>query len=69
MNKNTRTEQRITVKELVIGDELVYMDGNQIITNIERFTNLNFRTVYDIYVEDIDTPRRQPGFAPVLVLR
>lgn len=69
MNKNTRTEQRITVKELAIGDELVYMDGNQIITNIERFTNLNLRTVYDIYVEGIDTPRRQPGFAPVLVLR
>lgn len=66
---DTRTEQSITVKDLVIGDELVYADGNQIVTRIEEMIDLNWRRVFDIYVEGVATPRYQPGKAPVTVLR
>lgn len=66
---DTRSEQNITVKNLVVGDELVYLDGNQIVTKIEKGIDLNFHWVYDIYVEGIATPRTQPGKAPVTVLR
>ena len=68
-NIDTRTEQHITVKELVVGDELVYLDGNQIVTRIDKMIDLNYRWVYDIYVEGVPTPRYQPGRAPVTVLR
>lgn len=66
---DTRTEHRITVKELVVGDEIVYDDGNQIITRIEEMIDLNFNRVFDIYVEGVPTPRTQPGRAPITVLR
>lgn len=66
---DTRTEHRITVKELVVGDEIVYADGNQVITQIDKGIDLDFRWVYDIYVEGVPTPRTQPGKAPVTVLR
>lgn len=65
----TKTEIDTTVRDLRVGDELVYIDGNQTITQIEEFIDLNFRRVYDIYVEGVPTPRRQPGKAPVTVLR
>lgn len=65
----TKTETDTTVRDLRVGDELVYLDGNQTITQIEEFIDLNFRRVYDIYVEGVPTPRRQPGKAPVTVLR
>lgn len=67
--KDTRTEQDILVKDLVVGDELVYLDGNQIVTRIDEMIDLNFRRVFDIYVEGVSTPRYQPGRAPVTVLR
>lgn len=66
---DTRTEQNITVKELVVGDELVYLDGNQIVTRLDKMIDLNYRLVFDIYVEGVATPRYQPGKAPVTVLR
>lgn len=66
---DTRTEHRITVKELVVGDEIVYADSNQVITRIDKMIDLNYRWVYDIYVEGVATPRYQPGRAPVTVLR
>lgn len=66
---DTRTEQTITVKDLVVGDELVYLEGTQIITHIEPMIDLSFRRVFDIYVEGISTPTYKPGKAPVTVLR
>lgn len=69
MNTDTRTEQRITVKELVVGDELVFLDGTQIITHLEEMIDLNWRRMFDIYVEGVTTPTYTPGSAPVTVLR
>lgn len=66
---DTRTEHHITVKDLVVGDEIVYLDGNQVVTRIDEMIDLNFRRVFDIYVEGVSTPRYQPGRAPVTVLR
>lgn len=66
---DTRTPTLLTVKELVEGDEIVYCDGNQVVTKIERFITIDFKAVYDIYVEGVATPRRQPGRAPITVLR
>lgn len=66
---DTRTEQNITVKDLVVGDELVYADGTQVITRIDPMIDLSWRRVFDIYVEGVPTPRYQPGSAPVTVLR
>lgn len=65
----TRTEQKTTVKELVVGDELVFLDGTQVITRIDEMIDLSFRRVFDIYVEGISTPTYKPGSAPVTVLR
>lgn len=65
----TRTEQNITVKELVIGDELVYADGTQIVSHIDEWIDLDFRRMFDVYVEGVSTPRYQAGRAPVTVLR
>lgn len=67
--QDTRTEQTIRVKDLMVGDELVYLDGNQVVTRVEKMVDLNFRLVYDIYVEGVAEPRTQPGSAPVSVLR
>lgn len=66
---DTRTEQTITVKELVVGDEIVYLDGTQVITHIDKWIDLDFRLMFDIYVEGVDTPTYQSGRAPVTVLR
>lgn len=69
MTIDTRTEQHITVTDLTVGDELVYHDGNQVVTKIVESVDLNLRRVFDIYVDGVPTPRRQPGKAPVTVLR
>ena len=66
---DTRTEQTITVKELVVGDEIVYLDGTQVITHIDKWIDLDFRLMFDIYVEGVKTPTYQGGRAPVTVLR
>lgn len=69
MTIDTRTEQHITVTDLTVGDELVYHDGNQVVTKIVESVDLNLRRVFDIYVDGVSAPRRQPGKAPVTVLR
>lgn len=69
MSTKTRTEITTTVRNLKEGDEIVYHDGNQVVTKIERLFDINFKPVFDIYVEGISTPRRQPGRAPITFLR
>ena len=69
MNTTKKTETKIKVRDLKIGDEIYYADGNQTVTDIEMFIDLDLRKVYDIYVEGITTPRRQPGRAPLTVMR
>lgn len=69
MNTTTKTKTKITVRDLKVGDEIYYADGNQTVTDIEMFIDLDLRKVYDIYVEGVATPRRQPGRAPIAVMR
>lgn len=69
MSTETRTEIATSVRKLKEGDEIVYHDGNQVVTKIERFIDINFKPFFDIYVEGVSTPRRQPGRAPITILR
>lgn len=66
---DTRTEQTITVKQLVVGDEIVYLDGTQVVTHIKKWVDLSYRLMFDVYVEGVDTPTYQAGRSPVTVLR
>lgn len=65
----TKTETPIKVRELTVGDEIVYIDGNQTVSRLDKEIDLDFRTMYLVYVHGVETPRRKPGSAPVTVLR
>lgn len=68
-NGKPSTPTKVSARDLKVGDELVYADGNQTITRIDEGVDLNFRRVYDIYVDGVNQPRTHPGSAPVRVLR
>lgn len=57
------------VRDLQIGDEIVYADGNQRVDDLTWELGIDMRKMYLIYTDGINAPRRSPGSQPITFLR